>query len=132
MTDGEGRPWDWHDDADDVIVPDQPPVACYVNPKGAVVLRQRDDWPSDDDPIIWFAVEHAPAVAAAILDAAGIDATALAPEPAQVASKAKDPTGAERQQRRRRKKKESTPDIFDRDDRDGDRDTVTRDGLAAL
>ncbi len=129
MTDSEGREFDWSDD--DVIVPSQPAVAVYTNPKGAVVLRQQDEFPfGDGDAVVWFAADHAPVVALAILAAAGIDATALAPEPAQVASKAKDPTGAERQRRRRaRQKEETTPALFDRDTRDVTRDD--RDGKAA-
>lgn len=140
MTDSEGRPWDWHDDAYDVIVPDQPPVACYVNPKGAVVLRQRGIDHYDDDPFVWFRIEHAPAVALAILEAAGLDATALTPEPARACSKPKGASGAERQRRYRdRQKKDSTPepDLLNRnsvtrDERNGvtPRD-VTRDGDAA-
>ena len=135
-TDSAGRAWDWQDDADDVIVRGQSAIACYLNPAGDIVLRQHGDY-FDEDAWIWFAVEQAPAVAAAIIEAAGLDATALAPEPTQ---KPKDTTAAGRQRRyRKRKKKEPSPepDIFDRDDRDvtrdvTDRDTVTgRDGATA-
>ncbi len=119
----EGRAWDWLDDADDIIVPDQPPVAVYVNPGAAVVVRQRAPWPDEDDPWIWFAPEHAPAVAAAILAAAGLEPAAVTPEPTPVTRKpkCKDPTAAERQRRRRQRKKGSPiePDLLDRDDRDG-------------
>ena len=128
MTADEGRAWDWTDDAGDVVVPEQPAVAVYLNPKGDVVLRQRGDV-FDDDSWIWFGSEHAIAIAGAILEAAGI-APELAPGPATSCgdTRPKDSTAARRQKRyRERKKKELTPDIFDRDDRD-DRD-VTRNGV---
>ena len=132
MTDtvGEAHTWNWREDAGDVIVRAQPAIACYLNPAGDIVLRQHGDY-FDDDAWIWFAVEQAPAVAAAILEAAGLDATALAPEPTQ---KPKDTTAAGRQRRyRKRQKKELTlePDIFDRDDRDVTRDVTDRDTVAA-
>ena len=139
-ADSKGRPWDWSDDADDVIVPEQPAVACYTNPAGDVVLRQRGAWNDDEDAWIWFSPEHARAIATAILQVAGYEATARAPVPksAQNGSKPKDPTGAARQRRRRERQKEPTLDI-DRDQaRDvtaEDRDTVTvavtRDGEAS-
>ena len=117
-ADGNGRPWDWADDADDVIVAKQPPVACYINSADAIVLRQPAAEHDEDDAVIWFGSEHARAIAAAILHVAGYEASALAPKPAPCAIKAKDATGAERQKRRRaRQKEEPTLDI--------DRDTVT-------
>ncbi len=125
--------WAALEDAGDVVVAEQPPVAVYTNPKGAVVVRQRGDDRDDDDAWIWFAPEHAPAVAAAIMAAAGLDATDiadLAPEPAQDASKPTASTAAERQRRyRQRKKKE--PALFDGDDRNvTECETVTpRNGL---
>ena len=79
-ADSNGRAWDWSDDADDVVVREQPPIAAYRNPSGDVVLRQRGDC-FDDDAWIWFGVDHARAIAAAILEVAGLDATALGPEP---------------------------------------------------
>lgn len=127
-------PWNWHNDADDVVVLDQPPVACYVNPKGAVVLRQRDDWPSDDDSIIWFAPEHAAAVARAIMAAADFDPLVLTPDPARSSVKPKSASGAERQRRYRNRKRKETPtepDIFGSEDRDTITRDVTRDGNGA-
>ncbi len=120
MTAGEGRAWDWTDDAGDVIVPAQPAIACYVNTAGNIVLRQQGD-AFDEDVWIWFDPQHAPAVAMAILEAAGLDTTAFAPEPARACGKpkGKDPTAAERQRRRRkRQREEPTADIFDSADRD--------------
>ena len=133
-TDSAGRTWCWSDDAADTVVPEQPAIACYTNPEGAVVLRQHGAWNDDDDAWIWFAPEHALAIAKAILAAAGLDGEALDPEPC--AAKPKDATAAERQRRRRtRQKQEKTAALFDCDVTDGvtpeDRDTVTRDGEAA-
>ncbi len=133
-TAGEGREFDWLEDAGDVIVRSQPAVAVYPGPAGVVIRRQGDHWNGDGDDVIWFTTEHAPAVAAPILEAAGLDPTALAPEPTLRRTKAKDPTAAGRQRRHReRKKKESTPepDIFGRDVTPEDRDVTDRDGVPA-
>ena len=91
MTADEGRAWDWTDDAGDVVVPEQPAVAVYLNPKGDVVLRQRGDV-FDDDSWIWFGSEHAVVIAGAILAAAGLDAAALAPKPPRAGSAGKNGT----------------------------------------
>ena len=118
MADNEGRDFCWIDSADKIIVPDQAAIACYLNGYGDIVLRRRSDYPAADG-WIWFQAEHAVAIAAAILAAAGLGAKALAPEPVQDGSKKKDSTAAERQRRyRERQKEESTPDTFDRNDRD--------------
>ena len=104
----EGREFDWRDDADDVIVRSQPAIAIYPGPAG-VVIRRQGDWCDDDDGVVWFGVDQAPAIAAAILETAGLDATALVPEPAP---KPKDSTAAARQRRRRaRQKEEATLDL---------------------
>ena len=144
-ADNEGRPWDWGDDDGDVIVAEQPPVACYLNPKGAVVLRQPAAEHDEDDAVIWFGPEPARAIAAAILhvagyevaglEAAGLDAADIAeraPEPAQDATKPMAGTSASRQKRyRQRKKKDPAPEpaLFDRNDRNAvtpeDRNAVT-------
>ena len=119
-TVGEGHTWDWLEDADDVVVRSQPAVAVYPGPAG-VVIRRQGDW-NDDDDVIWFGINQAPAIAKAIMAAAGLDIADLAPEPAQVAFKPMGSTAAARQKRyRERKKKEPArePDIFDHDDRNG-------------
>ena len=133
MEDTENRDFDWADDDDDVIVPGQPCIACYINPRGDVVLRQHGDGFHDDDSWIWFGVEHAPVVARAILQVAGCNLTVLPPVAPQSRTGPRDSTAAGRQRRyRERKKRESTPDVFDRDDHDvTERDTVTRDGQEA-
>ncbi len=135
-TADEGREFDWLEDPGDVVVRAPSAVAVYPGPAGVVIRRPGDHWNGDGDDVTWFTTEHAPAVAAAILEAAGLDATALAPAPTRVGSKPKDSTAAGRQRRyRERQKRESPPDIFDRADRDDrdvtDRDTATRDGKAA-
>ena len=128
MSADESHVFDWAalHDAGDVVVLEQPAIACYLNPRGAIVLRQD----TDDDYFVWFRPEHAAAVAAAILEAAGLDGTKLASGGATTCgtTRPKDPTAAERQRRYRESKKERPapePDIFDRDDRD-----VTRSGVA--
>ena len=125
-TDSEGRAWDWLEDADDVIVREQSAVAIYPGPDGVVIRRRGDLWNGGGDDVICFTIEQAPAVATAILEAAGLDATALTPERTGGSVNTDDKTAAKRQRRYcERKKKELTPDIFDRADRD-DRNAVTR------
>ena len=51
---------DWNEDGvgdDDIAVAQQNQIAVYTNPRGDVVIRQRD-WP-DDDTIILVAPEYA-------------------------------------------------------------------------
>lgn len=73
----DDREFDWRD-TDSLIVPSQDAIAVYTAQQGGVVLRQqRNDLSRDgEDDIIWFGAEHAPAIAAAILKAAGLDGTA--------------------------------------------------------
>ena len=71
ISEDAGREFDWLEDAGDVIVRSQPAVAVYPGPSGIVIRSRGDLWSDDGDGVVWFAVEHAPAVAAAILDAAG-------------------------------------------------------------
>ena len=120
MMDSESRDFHWLEDAGDVIVRSQPAIAVYPGPAGVVVRRQGELY-GDGDEVVWFAADQAPAVAAAILAAAGFDPPVLASGTTRVDSKpkGKDPTAAERQRRRRkRQREEPTADIFDRDDRD--------------
>ena len=127
----ESREFDWREDAGDVVVRSQPAIAIYPSPAGVVIRRQGDLWCGDGDDVIWFAVEQAPVIAAAILAAANLDATALASEPTQGDGNPRDATGAARQRRYRdRKKKEPAPqpDIFDRDHTVTETVTVRDDG----
>ena len=119
-ADNAGHTWDWADDADDIVVKAQPAVAVYPGPAG-IVIRLQGDFNDDADGVVWFGVDQAHAVAAAILKAAGLDAADLIAEPAQNAIKPMASTGAARQKRyRQRKKKE--PALFDGDDRNVTRD----------
>lgn len=77
MSPDESHEFDWLDDADDVIVQSQSAVAVYPGPAGVVIRRQGDHWGGNEDNVVWFATEHAIIVAVAILEAAGLDATAL-------------------------------------------------------
>ena len=91
MTDS--RPFDWDADRNDVCCPEQHAIAVHTNGEDNVVIRQRDPW-GDDDTIIVVMSDYAPALAKAVLEAAGHDN-------AITASQAKDRTGAERQRRYR-------------------------------
>ncbi len=144
MADNEGHSWDWGDDAGDVVVEAQPGIAVYAGPAG-VVIRRQGDWDEHDDGLVWFGIEHARAVASAILDVAGYEASAPAPKPD--GGKSKNNAGAQRQRRyRESKKKDPAPEpaLFERDAvtaaerdtvtdgvTDTVTDTVTRDGEAA-
>ena len=82
--------FDWTDeDGLALVVPEQFQVAIYKSASGAVVIRERGDALSDGDTYIAIRPEHAVAVARAILEAAGINATintptfALLPPPAR-------------------------------------------------
>lgn len=127
MADTGSHEFDWVEDAGDVVIQAQAALAVYPGPGGVVIRRQADEFDEmygHGDGVISFSVEHAPAIAAAILDAA-----ALAPKPARAGSQPKDGTGAERQRRRRaRQKKEPEPALFNPAvTRDADRDSVTLD-----
>jgi hypothetical protein len=42
--------FDWSDEC--VIIPDQAAIAVYVNPFGAVVIREQRPWDRDEDTFI--------------------------------------------------------------------------------
>lgn len=42
------RNWNWHDDADDIVLGEQPQTAVYINGSDAVTIRQTDNYGSDD------------------------------------------------------------------------------------
>jgi hypothetical protein len=90
--------FDWIDSAEDVVVPEQAAIAVYLNPKGDVVIRQAGQYHPDEDNWIVVAPDHAPRVAEAILEAAGL--AVYHPEDDQ-AAEPKDRTAAERQRRYR-------------------------------
>ena len=92
--------FDWYDVAvaADIIIPEQPAIACYTNTNGGIVLRQAGHFfGSPDDQWIFFHPQHARALATAILEEAGLDVDARTPS--------KDCTAAERQRRYRERKR---------------------------
>ena len=95
ITGIETHGFDWADDDADIVVKAQPAIAIYAGPAG-IVIRHQGDWNDDDDGVVWFAPEHALAIAKAIMAAAGLDAADLAPEPAQIATKPMASTAAAR------------------------------------
>jgi len=56
----DDRDFDWRD-TEAVIIEEQPKTACYWNPMGQVVLRQRGG-PCDEDAFLIFNLEHIPAL----------------------------------------------------------------------
>lgn len=91
-----------------IAVAEQLAIAIYPNPKGVVVVRQERAWDEDSDTVIFVNPDHARAVAAAILEAAGLEpdvviAGLLAPPATPPVA---DPTAAERQRRHRQRLKQ--------------------------
>lgn len=66
------EPFSWVDDAADVAVTEQMPIAVYSNGKGGVVIRQRDEYSEPVDQVIVVRVTDAAALARSILDRAGV------------------------------------------------------------
>jgi hypothetical protein len=56
----------WDPNSPEVCIPDQPPIACYENPYGAVVIRQRSTSAFDDDSVVIVRPENIPALIAAM------------------------------------------------------------------
>jgi hypothetical protein len=56
----------WDPNSPEVCIPDQPPIACYENPYGAVVIRQRSTSAFDDDPFVTVRPENVPTLIAAL------------------------------------------------------------------
>ena len=46
----EAKDFDWND-TESVVLHEQPETACYFNPNGALVVRQRS-WPDDDSCVL--------------------------------------------------------------------------------
>ena len=121
-----GAEFDWHEDAEVVVVPEQMAIAVYHNPTGNVVVRQQG-WP-DEDVVIILERRNAAALARAILEAAEFDnqPTALLAPPNGTppeleldlpTTKPKEPAAADRSRRYRERKRDR-----ERGDRDADRD----------
>src|SRR5262249_43008671 len=68
-------PGDAGDDFDwcgaDVVIHEQPATAVYFNPNGALVIRQRRDYP-DDDPFVYISADHIDAFMDRLCDIVGI------------------------------------------------------------
>lgn len=74
--------FDWTDD-EVVVVPDQPAVAVYTNPSGAVVIRQEGRYGVEEDHWVTVRPELMPTVIAALQRQAGLGSGRLAlPPPA--------------------------------------------------
>jgi hypothetical protein len=48
----DSHPFDWTEDAKDVVTPTQYAIAVYENPRRQIVIRQEAPWPDDEDPIV--------------------------------------------------------------------------------
>ena len=103
----DSREFDWGDIDADIVVPEQPAIACYTNPNGAVVLRQAGQYGLEDDHWVYFHADHAVAVAYAILNAAGLTMQIVQCQPNGCCDvpQPKDRTAAERQKRYRERKR---------------------------
>jgi hypothetical protein len=66
---GTAEDFDW-DDTESVILPEQPATACYWNPKGGLVIRQKG-WP-DDDSFIYIAPDFISEFVEKLTDIVGI------------------------------------------------------------
>jgi hypothetical protein len=56
---GYAPDFDWNLD-DIIVVPGQQAIACYLNPKGAVVIRQEGQYGIDEDVWVVVAPAHVP------------------------------------------------------------------------
>ena len=54
----DGPDWDWGACRDDVVVPSQPAIAVYFNPRGECVMRQESQFHPDEDHFIYIQVEN--------------------------------------------------------------------------
>jgi hypothetical protein len=59
--------WCRPDGDETVCIPEQLAIACYLNPSGDIVIRQRADAYEDQDAIVLVAPIHARTLATAIL-----------------------------------------------------------------
>lgn len=62
--------FDWNNDNDAVVLPEQPATACYRNPRGEIVIRQQAAWDQDEDSFILILPQNARRLAQAILNEA--------------------------------------------------------------
>ncbi len=120
--------FDWDKDRDDLVIEEQAAIAVYLNPRGAIVIRQKGELdPETYDTVdSWIIVEphYGAALARAIMALAPQQGTLALPAPG-------DRTAAERQRRHRERKRNGTVTPCDRDSVTGDRDTISGRVLAA-
>ena len=64
---------------EDIAVPEQLEVLCYINTAGNVVIRQTD-WPEENDCLIVVRPENALRLAQAIVRVAGVEVQLVAVE----------------------------------------------------
>ncbi len=60
----------WNKDNESVVVPSTQGIAVYPNTGGGITIRQQKHWDEEEDHIIAFPLEYAPAIVAAIQQAA--------------------------------------------------------------
>src|SRR3546814_3178854 len=63
------RPFSWTEDRDDIVLPEQPETAVYINAYGFVVIRQ-NGWPDDEDAIVKIDPHNGPLLVAVMLEKA--------------------------------------------------------------
>ena len=118
--------FDWTEAAadGDIVCHAQPETAVYTNTVGAACIRQRAEWPNEDDSIVIIQPENAPKIALAILQAAGFDGVELIRrvvggyEDLDVGSSADTPpskpkalTAAERKRRQRNRDRDNVTNV---------------------
>jgi hypothetical protein len=88
--------FDW-DDGSAVILREQPATAIYVNPTGALVIRQQRSWDQDEDTWIVIQRENVRLVALQMLAVLGMSAESFPPDQ----NEGERSSGAARQRRYR-------------------------------
>lgn len=119
--------FDW-EDAEAVVLPEQPRTAVFVNPHGAVVVRQRCADDDDSDVYVLIQPHNARLVALAIMACAKQSAACFEDDPCPIPGPTS--TAADRQRRYRNRKKQRNDRNAESVTRDGQ--SVTRDGEFSL
>jgi hypothetical protein len=52
--------FDWDRDSDSIVVPAQPAIAVYFNPRGEVVIRQEAQLHPDEDHYVFLHIKNLP------------------------------------------------------------------------
>ncbi len=107
-----GQDFDWTDD-ESIVLRDQPAIAVYVNPHGALVIRQERSWNEEEDTWIVIQRENVRLVALQMLAVLGMSADTLPPEQTDEPNS----SGAARQKRYRERQThhQSPPLVADGD-----------------